>query len=425
LLFAGTETTVYVSFDDGDHWQSLRLNLPSTSIRDMVFHTDHNLNDLVIATYGRGFFVLDDMSPLREVAANAQQIAAAPAYLFKPGDAIRSRANANWDQPMNPEMPHAPNPPYGALLYYHLSKKPAGELKLQIFDSANKLVRTITSTEPAMFARPPYPDYWLKPSSERALSTNVGTNRINWDLRYDDPPGFNPDINNQMNSSPGSVTPAPHGPLALPGTYTVKLIVDGQTYSQTLVVHNDPRVGESSAVVSGMRAQDKLAMATVQGMKDSYAANSEVAAVRAQLAAIMRGSLPPDVATAATALDSKLATFGGPPRAGRAGGFGPVRVPGSVLSFSTVNGVFNTVLGPLTQNGIDMPPTKAEVDTWESACSEFTATANAWKTMLDVDLVGFNSLLVKNNVTPLKITSTAVTVPASCKFVSTTGRGSK
>src|SRR5205085_3904128 len=170
LLFAGSETTVYVSFDDGDHWQSLRLNLPSTSIRDMVFHTDHNMNDLVICTYGRGFFVLDDMSPLREIAAKGQQIAAARAYLFKPGDAIRARANGNWDQPMNPEMTHALNPPYGALLYYHLSRKPAGEIKLQIFDSANNLVRTITSTLPPIYQRPPYPDYWLMRPEERALS---------------------------------------------------------------------------------------------------------------------------------------------------------------------------------------------------------------------------------------------------------------
>src|SRR6185503_18638102 len=123
LLFAGTETTVYVSFDDGEHWQSLRLNLPSTSIRDMVVHSAHNMNDIVIGTYGRGFWVLDDMSPLRDIATKGQQIASAPAYLFKPGDTIRARANANWDQPMNPEMPHAPNPPYGALLYYYLSKK--------------------------------------------------------------------------------------------------------------------------------------------------------------------------------------------------------------------------------------------------------------------------------------------------------------
>jgi photosystem II stability/assembly factor-like uncharacterized protein len=423
LLFAGTETTVYVSFDDGDNWQSLRLNLPSTSIRDMVFHTDNHMNDLVIGTYGRGFWVLDDMSPLRDIAAKARQITAAPAYLFKPGDAIRSRMNSNWDQPMNPEMPHAQNPPFGALLYYHLSKKPGSEIKLQVFDSANKLVRTITSTPPPMYERPPYPDYWLMSSSERALSTNVGTNRINWDLRYDDPPGYNPDINNQMNSAPGQVTPAPHGPLALPGTYTVTLAVDGVKYTQTLVVHNDPRVGESATVMSALRAQNKLAMAAWQYMKDSYAANEEVAAVHAQLAAIVRGSLPPDVATAATALDAKLATVGGAlPRGGRGGGGGGGRpagggVPGSVTQFYSINATFNTVLAALAQNGIDMPPTKAEVDTWESGCKGFTATLDAWKTMLGVDLVEFNNLLTKNNLTPLKITSTTLAVPASCTFV--------
>ena len=421
LLFAGTETTVYVSFDDGDHWQSLRLNLPSTSIRDMVFHTDNQMNDLVICTYGRGFWVLDDMSPLREIAAKGQAIAASPAYLFKPGDAIRARMNGNWDQPMNLELPHAPNPPYGALIYYHLSRPPAGEIKLQIFDSESKLVRTITSTAPPMYPRPPYPDYWLMPSSERALSTNVGTNRINWDLRYDDPPGYNPDINNQMNSAPGQVTPAPHGPLALPGTYTVKLIVDGATYTQALVVHNDPRVGESPAMMSALRAQHKLAMAAWQSMKDSYAANEEVAAVRAQLAALMKTSLPPDVAAAAIALDAKLATIGGVQRrggfGGGGGGFGSAaRLPGSLLPLIAINGIFNTVLGPLTQNGIDMAPTNAEIHTWETGCREFTATVNAWKPMLDTDVAGFNSLLTKNNLTPLKIAPTTMVVPSSCLF---------
>jgi hypothetical protein len=323
---------------------------------------------------------------------------------------------------MNPEMPHAPNPPYGALIYYHLSRKPAGEIKLQIFDSANTLVRTITSTLPPMYPRPPYPDYWLMPASERALSTDIGTNRINWDLRYDDPPGYNSDINNQMNSAPGQVTPAPHGALALPGTYTVKLIVDGVTYTQTLVVHNDPRIGESAAMMSALRAQTKLAMAAMQGMKDSYTANEEVAAIRAQLATLLKGSLPPEVATAASALETKLATVGGALPAGRGfgggGGFGaPARVPGSVLTFRTINGLFNTVLGPLTQNGIDMGPTKAEIDTWETGCKELTATGSAWKTMLGADLVAFNALLTKSNLAPLKITPTAVSAPPSCTFV--------
>jgi hypothetical protein len=163
-------------------------------------------------------------------------------------------------------------------------------------------------------------------------------------------------------------------------------------------------------------------MAAWQGMKDSYAANEEVTAVRAQLATIVKGSPPPDVATAATALDAKLATFGAvggrAPRGGGGGGFGgaPARAPGSVLPFYSINALFYTVLAPLAQNGIDMPPTRAEIDTLESGCKEFTATVNAWKTMLGVDVIGFNSLLTKNNLTPLK-TTTALAVPASCTFV--------
>lgn len=170
-------------------------------------------------------------------------------------------------------------------------------------------------------------------------------------------------------------------------------------------------------------------MAAVQGMKDSYAANEEVAAVRAQLAALIKSSLPPDVATAATALDAKLATVGGARggRGGGGGGFGgPARAPGSLLTFLAINGLYNTVLGPLVQNGIDMAPTKAFVDTWESTCREFTSTTNGWKTLLGADLAGFNSLLIKNNLTPLKIAPTAVSAPASCTFVpAVNGRGSK
>ncbi len=417
LLFIGTETTVFVSFDDGDHWQSLRQNLPSTSIRDMVFHTDDNMNDLVICTYGRGFWVLDDMSPLREVAAKSQAIASAPAYLFKPGDAIRSRENGNWDQPMNPELPHAQNPPFGALIYYHLGKKPAGDIKMQIFDSAGKLVRTITSVVPPKVERPPYPDYWLMAPEERALSTNVGTNRINWNLRYDDPPGYNPDINNQMNAAPDQVVPAPHGPLVLPGTYTIKLIVDGATYTQTVLVHNDPRIGESPTMMTALRAQNKLALDAVEGMKETYAANETVASLRSQLAAINTGSLPAEVATAATALDTKLATFGAVAgrNTQRGGGFGaPFRAPGSVLAFYLLNGMYNTVLGPLSQNGIDMPPTRAEINTLEASCKEFGTTATDWNTFLTTDLAAFNALLTKNGLAALK--SATVAAPSACTF---------
>ncbi len=433
LLFAGTETTVYVSFDDGDRWQPLRLNLPSTSIRDMVFHTNDHMNDLVIATYGRGFWVLDDMSPLRELAAKAQEIAAAPAYLFKPGDAIRARMNSNWDQPIELELPHMPNPPYGAIVYYHLSK-PASDVKIQITDAAGKPVRTLTSVKPALYERAPFPDYWLMTAEDRSLATGAGTNRSNWDLRYDDPPGYNPDIVNQMNVAPGQVTPAPHGPLALPGTYTLKLIVDGQTYNtQTVVVHNDPRVGEAARVMSALRAQHALVQRAYQAMKDTDTGNKEVAAVRAELASLTPASMPADLGAATTALEAKLATFGGATgRGGRAGGGGRgggAGAPGGVVSFTTLNGSFYALVA-LMQNGIDMAPTKAQIDTWEADCKQFSATVAAWKTMRTADLVAFNRQLTRAGKPALTIPPAAVTAPVSCTFVMPTapaarGRGGK
>jgi photosystem II stability/assembly factor-like uncharacterized protein len=424
LLFVGTETTVYVSFDDGDHWQSLRQNLPSTSIRDMVFHTDDHMNDLVIGTYGRGFWVLDDMSALRDLAAKHAEIEGAPAYLFKPGDAIRARQNSNWDQPMNPEMAHAENPPYGAILYYHLSKKPAGDVKIQISDAAGKVVRTLTSVQPPAVERPPYPDYWLKSPADRSLSTAVGTNRTNWDLRYDDPPGFNPDINNQMNNVPGTVTPAPHGPLALPGTYTLKLMVDGTTSTQTLVVHNDPRIGESASVMSALRTQNKLVQQAYGAMIDSAAGNTEVGAVRDAVAAVASSTLPADLAQAATALDAKLATFGGANgRGGRGGGGGGGGgrggrggAAGGVISFTTLNGQFNTIVA-LEQNGIDMAPPQSQIDTWETYCKDYGQTVVAWKQMQSVDLVAFNKQLTAAGKPAIVVTPTKLAAPTSCAWV--------
>jgi photosystem II stability/assembly factor-like uncharacterized protein len=422
LLFAGTETTVYVSFDDGEHWQSLRLNLPSTSIRDMVFHTDDHLSDLVIGTYGRGFYVLDDTTPLREIAVKSQEIAAAPVYFFKPGDAIRARVSDNWDQPFNPELPHAPNPPYGAILYYHLSSPPSGEIKLQVFDAKGNLVRTMSSIPPVLPKRWPYPEYWVAKGSDLALPTKVGTDRTNWDLRYDDPPAFNFDLENQMNVAPGGfVTPGPHGPQVIPGVYTLKLIVDGQTYTQSVTVHNDPRVGESARVMAALRAKNKLLMLAYQGAKDSNTGNSEVLAVRQQVASLKGNQLPDDVAKATKDIDVKLATFGGivaRPDAG-GGGFGGFRgrnvlPPGAIKPFNTLNGSFDAIVST-SQVGLDEAPTQAEIDTWEADCKDYNATVTAWKKMQSQDLVTFNVLLSRNHMDPLQVSPTALTDPV-CTF---------
>ncbi len=433
LLFAGTETTVYVSFDDGDHWQSLRQNLPSTSIRDMVFHTDDRMSDLVIGTYGRGFYVLDDTTPLREIAEKSQAIADAPVYFFKPGDAIRARVSDNWDQPLNPELPHASNPPYGAILYYHLAQPASGEIKLQVFDADGKLVRTMSSIPPALPERWPYPEYWVAKGSDLALPTKAGTNRTNWDLRYDDPPALNLDLENQMNVAPGGyVTPGPHGPQVIPGVYTLKLIVDGKTYAQTVTVHNDPRVGESAKVMADLRAKNKLLSLAFQGARDSDAGNSDVLAVRQQVESLKAHQLPVDVADATKNMDAKLAAFGGVAarRDGSSGGFGGrgrggAPVPGALVPFNTLNGDFNAIVST-SQVGLDEAPTRAQIDTWEAHCKEYNATVAAWKKMQSEDLVAFNTLLGKNHLDPLQVSSSTLVDPP-CTFASSAapGKGAK
>ncbi len=283
LLFAGTETTVYVTFDNGDHWQSLRQNLPSTSIRDLDVHTDHHQNDLVIGTYGRGFWVLDDITPLRQIAANAQTINSSSVYLFEPEEAIRARINSNWDQPFSIEVPHAHNVPYGAIVDYYLSHEPTGPIQLQVFDAQGNLIRTMSSTLPPPVEGALFPHYWLASPESRALSTHTGLNRVNWNLYYDDPPALRHDLENEMNMVEGSATPGPHGPQVIPGTYTLKLTVDGHVYTRTVTVVNDPRVGQSPELMAALRTQNKLTLLSVQGMEQSDEGHGEVEAVKGQL----------------------------------------------------------------------------------------------------------------------------------------------
>ena len=162
-----------------------------------------------------------------------------------------------------------------------------------------------------------YTDQWLATPESRSLPTSAGMHRINWDLRYDDPPAISHDLQNQMNAAEGLTTPGPHGPQALPGTYTLELTVDGAVYKQTVVVRNDPRVGESPAVMAALGAQQALTELAYRGATDTYSGNDEVTAVRNALAALRRGQLPQDVAAQATALDATLGAFGGAGRRAR------------------------------------------------------------------------------------------------------------
>ncbi len=420
LLFAGTETTVYVSFDNGDHWQTLRQNLPSTSIRDLTVHTDNHQNDLVIGTYGRGFWVLDDITPLREIAAHAQAIRASAAYLFPPEEAIRARNNSNWDQPFSIEMPHAANVPYGVIVDYYLSHQPTGPIQLQVFDSHGDLVRTISSTLPPPIEGEAYPRYWLASPESRALSTHVGMNRINWDLYYDDPPAVRHDLENEMNMTPGSTTPGPHGPQVIPGVYTLKLTVDGQTYTRNATVLNDPRVGQSPELMAALRTQNHLTLLSVRGMEQSFAGRDEVNAVRDQLAALMgNSSLPEEVATQAKALDASLLKIGGALPAG--GGFRRgAPDPNAMQSFFDLNNTYSTMVS-MMQVGMDMAPTPTQIATYESDCTNFNRTVDAWKEA-QTQIAGLNTLLVKDQLPALKTVPSKLT-DTPCSFSGTLNTG--
>jgi len=417
LLFAGTETTVYVSFDKGDHWQSLRQNLPSTSIRDLDLHTDHHENDLVIGTYGRGFWVLDDITPLREIAANAKTISSSSAYLFKPEEAIRARINSNWDQPFSIEVPHADNVPYGVMVDYYLSRKPSGPIQLQVFDAPGNLVRTMSSTLPPPIEGEAFPRYWLATPESRALSTHVGLNRVNWNLYYDDPPAVRHDLENEMNMVAGAATPGPHGPQVIPGVYKLKLTVDGQVYTRDVTVVNDPRVGQSPALMADLRTQSKLTLLSVQGMQQSFEGHDEVDAVKDQLASLMKGSLPSDVATQAKTLEASLTKIGGVvPVAGGGGGGAGRRTPpepNALKSFVELNDEYNTMVS-MMQVGLDMAPTPIQIDTWKSDCTNSNRTAAAWNGMQQ-QITDFNALLAKNNLEQIKVTPTKLIV-SSCSF---------
>jgi len=418
LLFAGSETTVYVSFDNGDHWQSLRQNLPSTSIRDIDVHTDHHENDLVVCTYGRGFWVLDDITPLRQIAANAQAISTSSVYLFKPEEAIRARINSNWDQPFSIEVPHAPNVPYGAIVDYYLSHEPSGPIQLQVFDSKGNLVRTMSSTPPPPIEDAAYPHYWLAAPETLVLSKHVGLNRVNWNLLYDDPPALRHDLENQMNMVEGSTTPGPHGPQVIPGVYTLKLTVDGQVFTSDVTVMNDPRVGESPALMDALRTQNQLTLLSVQGMEHSFEGHEEVNAVQDQLATPMKGNLPADVAEQAKTLEASLTKIGGGMPAGGGGGGGLGRRaasnPNALQSFFELNNAFNTMVS-MMQIGLDMAPTPAQIATWQKDCTDLSHTTTAWEDALK-QVTDFNAMLVKNNLQEMKVAPTKLTV-STCSFM--------
>ena len=396
LLFVGTETSVYVSFDDGDHWQSLMLNLPTTSYRDIAIHD----NDLIVGTYGRGMWVLDDYTMLRQLTP---QIGAEAAHLFKPADAIRVRRNVNADTPFPPEVPHALNPPDGVLIYYSLASKPAHDVTLDVVDATGALVRHMTSAPAAPvseYAHPPEPNFWLAPPE--ALPANMGTNRANWDLRYDDPPAFSHSY--EINANPGLTPASPEGPLAPPGVYTVKLTVDGTHYTQTVTVHNDPR---SPATAADLRAQQALELKLTQGLRETWSAYQQVAAVRSAVKAAVPAGANAEVTAAVASFESALDSVGGNPGGGR--GFGRRGRPQGP-TFVSVSGELVNQLN--AQDNGDLAPTPAMLAAYASACTDLKTAVVAWRAVITRDLAALNAVLARNGGRQVGAPETPVAAPS-------------
>ena len=314
-------------------------------------------------------------------------------------------------------MPHAPNVPYGAVVDYYLGHEPSGPIQLQVFDSKGSLVRTMSSTPPAPIEGAAYPHYWLASPETRVLSTHVGLNRVNWNLQYDDPPALRHDLENQMNMVEGSTTPGPHGPQVIPGVYTLKLTVDGQVYTSDVTVMNDPRVGESPALMADLRTQSKLTLLSVQGMEHSFEGHEEVNAVKDQFATLMKGNLPADVATQAKTLEASLTKIGGATTGGFGGGGrgrGGTADPKALQPFSELNNAFNTMVS-MMQVGLDMAPTPTQIATWQKDCTDLNRTTTAWEDARK-QITDFNAMLVKNNLQEMKLAPTKLTVSA-CSFM--------
>ncbi len=265
LLFAGTELGAYVSFDDGDHWQPLQLNLPVTSVRDLTIHGE----DLIIATHGRSFWILDNITPLRQ-ASEAER--ANLFFLYNPATAFRIDNDSFPGTPLPPEEPTAENPPSGAVIDYFL-KSSARRVTLEIFDGQNQLVRKFSSEDKhaEKHASLPVAERWF--SKPESLQATPGMHRFLWSLTWDSSGGPAEDEESQFRN--------PSGPKVVPGIYRVSLTVDGMTQSRTLKVIMDPR---SPATRDELRQQLQLSRQIFAEAIDARRALAEIASVQKQLA---------------------------------------------------------------------------------------------------------------------------------------------
>ncbi|HYK99801.1 MAG TPA: hypothetical protein VEU78_01295 [Steroidobacteraceae bacterium] len=385
LLFAATEKAVWVSYDDGEHWDSLQLNLPHTSMRDLAVHDD----DLIVATHGRSFWVLDDISRLRQLPGSGVR----EAVLFRPAAGWRVHRSTWTDTPLAPDEPLAANPPAGAVLEFFLPRAARQPVTLEVIDGAGQLVRRFTSADApapaaAELARELIPAYWLEPP--RVLPATSGMHRWVWDLRYAAPVSTTHGY--PISAVPHATPREPLGPLALPGNYLVRLTVDGHRLEQPLTLKPDPRVPlPASALADQLRLASELAGLLTESAQTLLAAESEQAQLKALKPAGAAGEAVSDYqARLAALMESKE-------EPGDQAGKAQAAPPRALLP--AVQGRIGALYAELLRG--DAPPTAAQLAATASLRESLGGLLDGWR-RLQNELPDLNRQLKAAGLAPVR-----------------------
>jgi photosystem II stability/assembly factor-like uncharacterized protein len=378
LLFAGTERAVYVSFDDGDHWQSLRLNMGASSVRDLIIKDD----DLCVATHGRGFWILDNITPLRQLQAS---IKSAPAMLFRPQTALRVRWNTNSDTPLPPDVAAGENPPDGAMIDYYIGSPTSAPVILEIKDEAGQLVRRYSSADRLPTPDPALaiPPYWVRPPQK--LAGEPGMHRFLWDLHYAPVPGVQPQY--PIAAVYRNTAAAPTSPWAMPGKYRIVLTVAGKSYEQALTLMMDPRVRTS---VDDLAAQFKLSKQLYDEWLALSSISESVRLIRSQISELQKRTPTADLKVHIDALSEKLQTLagagGGPGGGGPGAGAGVARV-----TVATATGRVRTLFTLL--EGVDVAPTPQAAAAVPDVLKDSQSLQESWQAIKSQDIPALNQEL--------------------------------